>query len=384
MLELWLKYKASVKLLAWAAPQVHQWNRDRELVRSDDPDATEEELQQAAARASAANRVRLQLRLAEAQRQQACGDSEKLDEAESTVRSAFQITATASDGAGYVDCLDCLAQIYHDRGDYPGMQTLLEQGIHIEASLPHPNPARIARRMHGLAIARQLQGEDATAVLEKALELHEQELGEEHVETGSVLSDLGILHRAQGRLEEARACLEKAHKIHGRALSYTSLEAMRDVHFLSCTLAELGDVPAAVEVYDRALEVTDRIVGGDPDELAELQFDVAAMYVEWEHYAGARELLAMCLGTFKRKKGPRLAVALELAAHIEEISGRYLSAIAELERAAKIWQSCGPEKAEELAINLEYRAGLLDQLKRKDSANWLREKAVAARAGEMG
>ena len=125
-----------------------------------------------------------------------------------------------------------------------------------------------------------------------------------------------------------------------------------------------------------ALELMDRVdVGTDPEELAELQFDVAAMYVEWEHYAGARELLAMCLGTFKRKKGPRLAVAIELAAHIEEISGRYLSAIAELERAAKIWQACGPEKAEELATNLEYRAGLLDQLKRKDSANWLRERS---------
>jgi hypothetical protein len=42
------------------------------------------------------------------------------------------------------------------------------------------------------------------------------------------------------------------------------------------------------------------------------------------------------------------------------------------------------ERTGELATNLEYRADLLDQLKRKDSANWLREKAAEARAASAG
>ena len=113
--------------------------------------------------------------------------------------------------------------------------------------------------------------------------------------------------------------------------------------------------------------------------MAELQFDVASLYIEWGNYSRSRELLAMCLGTFRRKKGARLAVTYETLAHIEECSGRYADAVVELERAGKIWESCGPERVPELATNLEYRANLLDQLKRKDSANWLRERAAAAR-----
>jgi bifunctional pyridoxal-dependent enzyme with beta-cystathionase and maltose regulon repressor activities len=89
----------------------------------------------------------------------------------------------------------------------------------------------------------------------------------------------------------------------------------------------------------------------------------------------------MCIGTFKRKKGARLAVAYELLAHVEEYSGRFRDALVELERAAKAWETCGPERTVELATNMEYRAALLDQLKKKDSANWLREKAAEARAG---
>jgi bifunctional pyridoxal-dependent enzyme with beta-cystathionase and maltose regulon repressor activities len=73
-----------------------------------------------------------------------------------------------------------------------------------------------------------------------------------------------------------------------------------------------------------------------------------------------------------------------LAAHIEEYSGRFRDALAELERASKVWEVCGSERAEELAVNMEYRADLLDQMKRKDSANWLREKAAEARAAGAG
>ncbi len=158
-------------------------------------------------------------------------------------------------------------------------------------------------------------------------------------------------------------------------------EATRDLHNLAGSHEESGDIEAAAALYERALELKDRVVGSDQEELAEMQFSVARLYIEWGNFSRGRELLSMCIGTFKRKKGPRLAVAYETTAHIEECSGRYADALAELACAAKVWESCGRERTAELATNMEYRATLLDQMKRKDSANWLREKAAAARAG---
>lgn len=390
MLELWLKFK----LFAWAVPLLQQWlsrgefNReegDRHLKARNFVEA-ESHLKDAvdefgASGGSPTVRIRMQLQLAEAQRKQGKDDPSKIDEAEATIRAALDLTARIANPSGYVLCIDALAEVFHDRAEYPTMQSLLEEGVRIEAAMPHPDPIRMARRIQRLGIARHLQGEDGIPALEKAIELFEQSHGEDHLETGGALSAAGILYRAQGLQEDAQRCLRRSLKIHERELGFHSPEAMRDLHNLAGSHEESGDIEAAAALYERVMELMDRVVGKDQEDLAEMQFSVAGLYIEWGNFSRARELLSMCIGTFKRKKGARLAVAYETAAHIEEYSGRYPDALAELARAAKIWESCGPERTAELVTNMEYRASLLDQMKKKDSANWLREKAAAARAG---
>lgn len=394
MIELWLKFKLSAKLVAWAAPLIQQWlkageyNReegDRQLKAHNFAEA-EERLKLAvdefgASGGSPTARIRLQLQLAEAQRKQGPEDPAKIDEAEQTIRTALELTARISNPSGYVQGVDALAEVYYDREDYQAMQSLLEEGVRIEAAMPHPDPIRMARRIQRLGIARHLQGEDGIPALEKALGLFEDIYGADHRQTAGALSEAGILYRAQGRHEEAQNCLRRALRIHEREFGSDSPEATRDLHNLAGSHEESGDIEAAAALYERALELKDRIVGSDQEELGEMQFSMAQLYIEWGNFSRARELMSMCIGTFKRKKGPRLAVAYETSAHIEEYSGRYTDALQELSRAAKIWESCGPERTAELATNMEYRASLMDQLKKKDSANWLRERAAAARAG---
>jgi hypothetical protein len=66
---------------------------------------------------------------------------------------------------------------------------------------------------------------------------------------------------------------------------------------------------------------------------------------------------------------------------VEECSGRYLEAVAELARAGKVWESCGDARRMELAENLEHRAELLDQLRKRSEASWLRERAAELTQG---
>jgi tetratricopeptide (TPR) repeat protein len=394
MLELWLKFKLSAKLVAWAAPLIQQWLREGDYNREEgDRQLKARNFVEAEIRlkdaidefgvggGSPTARIRLQLQLAEAQRKQMADHPAKLDEAEATVRTALELTARISNPSGYVQCVDALAEVFHDRGDFPAMQSFLEEGVRIEAAMPHPDSIRMARRIHRLGIARHLHGDDGIPALEKAIALFEQSHGEDHVETAAALSEAGILYRAQGLHEDAQRCSRRALAIHGKEYGADSPEATRDLHNLASSHEESGDIEGAAALYERAMELKDRVVGGDQEELAEMQFSVAGLYIEWGNLSRARELMSMCIGTFKRKKGARLAVAYETLAHIEEYSGRYTDALAELARATKIWESCGPERVGELATNMEYRASLLDQMKKKDSANWLRERAAAARAG---
>ena len=207
------------------------------------------------------------------------------------------MTARVSNPSGYVQCLDALAEVFHDRGNYRAMQILIEEGVRIEASMPHPDPTRMARRVYRLGIVRDLQGQDGIPALKKAVELHEQTFGEDHLETGGVLSSAGIRYRAEGRHEEARFYLSRALRIHQQEIGPDSPEAIRDLQNLAGSYEETGDIDSAATYYERALELKDRNCGTNQEELAEMQFDVARLYINWGNYCRARELLAMSIGT---------------------------------------------------------------------------------------
>ena len=53
----------------------------------------------------------------------------------------------------------------------------------------------------------------AVSDVEKAVAIHEQTYGEDHVETARLLTDLGCIHRAQGNHAEAQKILRRALRI---------------------------------------------------------------------------------------------------------------------------------------------------------------------------
>ena len=331
---------------------------------------------------SVPKRVRLRLQLAEAQRRQAqSGDDEfdctKLADAEATIRTAIEHAARVSDRTGYVLCLDALAEVFADQNNYPAVEKVMQDAIVIESQLPHPDPVRMARRTHRLGIAHHKNGrsEDAIPALEKALAMHEEVYGENHIETARLAGEVGAVHRAQGTHDQAQAHLRRALRLYENECGADSPQAIRVLHHLAGSLEEAGDIDGAAAQYERALLLKQRVIGGNMDDLAEMQFGIAGLYITWGNYSRARELLTEAIGTFRRKGGPRLAVSHETLGHVEECSGRYHDAVREFARGAKVWEGCGPARAAELAENLKHRAEILDMLRKKNEASWLREKA---------
>ena len=377
-----------LKSLKWSAvrtPNVDAWTIDRNWSRAEgerllkahqyeDAEPYLEEAVQDADRSgmSAAKRVRLRAQLADVQRRIG-----KLPEAEANLRKAIQVAAGSSDSSGYLLCLDSLADVFFAQGNYDAAEKVSQEGVRIESTLPHPDPMRMARRVHRLGMSRYREGRsgDAIAALQKGLELHEQAYGEEHEETGRVLSELGAIYRAEGLHTEAQACLRRSLRFHQNSFGTDDSRTIHDLHQLAGSLEESGDMEAAAREYERVMELKHRVLGRDMDEIAEMQFSLASLYMGWGTYPRARELLLECIGTFKRTAGPRLAVAYEMLAQVEEFSGRFHDAVRELDRAGRVWEKCG-DRNTELAANLEYRAELLEQLRRKREAAWLRERAA--------
>ncbi len=298
------------------------------------------------------------------------------------MRSAIALAANTGDGNGYVQCLDALADIFSSQGNFAAVEKVTQDALQVEAGLPHPEPMRMARRVHRLGIARHQAGRlaDAIPTFEKAVALHEASFGPDHRETGNQMLALGVVHRAQGNHTEAEHYLRRALKIHERTCGMQSKEAIEDLHHLAGALEDAGNLEAAAGQYERALSFKHRSIGGDLNDLAQLQFGMAGLYIKWQNYSRSRELLMEAVSSFRRKGGVQLAVGYETLAFVEEYSGRYTDAVKELERAGAVWDSLRPEHLPELIRNLEHRAELLEMLRKKGEAGWMRERIARLQA----
>src|SRR5258708_3270176 len=112
--------------------------------------------------------VRLPLLLAQAQREQS-----KLDSAEETARAALAIAVQSKDLSLYTQCLDGLADVYKVQENFPALEAVAGEALHIEQSLARPDPKRLAGRMRHLGLAQNRNGRpgEGLASLENALTL---------------------------------------------------------------------------------------------------------------------------------------------------------------------------------------------------------------------
>lgn len=348
--------------------------------------------------APAKQRIRLRLEMADAKRRTANlnDPAEKIQaqrilaSAEAIARFAIQIAADAGDKEEYVNCLDTLAEIFADQQAYPELEKAEEEAVRLGAQLDHPDPLRMAKRVHRLAHARHKNGhgEHSLPALEKSIQLHEQNYGPASIEMADLRYEAGTIYRAEHQHDKAQECFRRAMNIHIREEGFESPEATKNMHQLAGSLEESGDLDGAAAIYERCLTMQLRKIGVQHiDEVATMQYSLANLHVGWGNLARARELLTDSIGVFKRDGGVRLAVAHETLAQIEERTGRYNSALTELESAAKVWKKCEGRTAE-LLRNLNYQVDLLDQLRKVRQVEWLRreiteiEQAAAAPEGE--
>lgn len=331
---------------------------------------------------SAKHRIRFRLELADTQRrvaqQSRDGSDELLAAAEATARQAIAIAAESRDAEEYVNCLDALADIFTDKQDFVALEAIEQEALRRGAALTHPDALRMAKRVHRLAVARHKLGnhQDALPALEKSVAMHEQSWGADSIEMAGLLYEAGCIYRAQAEHEKAQDCLRRSLRIHEQTYGALSTESGAVLQQLAGSYEDSGDLDKAAAQYERCLMLKLREIGVQHlEETAMLQYSLANLHAGWGNLPRARELMSDCIGSFKRDGGSRLAVAYEMLGQIEERSGRYHSAIRELENGGKVWEKIG--RNTELANNLNYRADLYEQLRKFKEANYLRDRASA-------
>ena len=333
------------------------------------------------------NRIlRVTLQLAEVQKRQAAlpaadPEGEWIGAAEQSARQAVEQAVQANDSEGYVEALTLYAQILGEQNRWDAAEGALLEALR-RGGTATIGPAAIQRRhLLGVALHKQHRHAEAAEALEQALEIQKSSVGRESVETANLVAATGKIFRAQGDQDRAQDYLRAALRVHRDLLGETSREVFEDLLNLGGSLEDAGDLEGAAGQFEMALQIRHRQLGvSHLEPLAEMQFSLANLYAGWDNYSRARELLAECIGTFRRTGGARLAVCYETLAQVEEASGHHSTALRELENASKAWEKCGRDRIVELTNNLEYRADLLDDMRKPGQAAWLRERAAKLRA----
>jgi tetratricopeptide (TPR) repeat protein len=307
------------------------------------------------------------------------GDA-KLSQAEQAAREAIGLAAEVNNVSVYVLALDALSEIFAARNNWPAVEKATEEAQRLAAHSPRPDPLQAAHRVHLLGTARHFNGrpEEAIDALDTALLLHEKTYGPDHLKTADVLLEIGKVFRSQGQHEAAQEYLQRAYRIRRAQLGEATPEVVEVVQHFAMSLHESGDMEGAVEEFERLLVLKELQLGvQNIEQLAEIQYSMATYFTEWGKFARARELVTEAVGVFRCSGGVRLAVSQETLGQLEEVRGHYTRALEELEAAAKVWESLGPNRVRELVRNMEYRADLLEEMGRHEEAAQLRAKALA-------
>src|SRR5579863_4871525 len=140
---------ALINIFAWSWPRIDKWNKQRnrytvageQHMQVGNYGEAEKSFELAAAEAERrgspwTRQSTILLNLADARRK-----SGKLQEAEQTVRRAMALVVEngGQTGPAYGACLDRLASVFEDQGNYPQAQIALREALAVEQSQPKPN-----------------------------------------------------------------------------------------------------------------------------------------------------------------------------------------------------------------------------------------------------
>lgn len=322
-------FRLSMRVAEWAAPHIEEWHRKRNLDRNEGQrhlkagNWPEAEVHFATALAegkhSGQKRWEMLVGLAAAQRGQ-----RKLDSAEETACLAAELGRTAGNHGWQMQSLNELADIQLTREDYVSAQNTAEAILSREGARPKPDKGTLAgaARKLGIALAKADNRTEAAAAFQQAVQLSEEALGKDHVDTARNLTELGSLYGSQGNHAEAQRCLRRAVEIHRASSGGDSAETSQSLLLLANSLSASGDPDAACSEYERVLKLREQQIGANPEETLDAQINLARLYIEAGRTPAARELLILTVGKLDRRGGPRLISALELMVQAEQLSGR--------------------------------------------------------------
>ncbi len=212
-------------------------------------------------------------------------------------------------------------------------------------------------------------------------------LGENHPDTAGSYNNLGYLWRAMGDLAAARSCYEKALEITRRLLGNEHPRTAISLDNVGYILQRMGDLAAAQSCYDQALEIFHRVLGEDHPDTARSLTNLGLVLMEEGLFAAACPYLERALSIHRRLFGndhPCTAVSLDNLGHLMKNMGDMTAASSCYEEAMEIFRRALGEDHPDTATCRNNLGCLLRDMGELAAARMHLEQALAVRRRVQG
>ena len=192
---------------------------------------------------------------------------------------------------------------------------------------------------------------------EKALKIGAQILGIDHTDTIEYRRSWGVALQDQGELTKAQEVFEQVLNILDHMAEADPITLAETRHNLATLLDELGNKPAALQLYTLALTTFEQ--HGQTDSVACVHNDLAALYYDEKQYPEAEESYRRALTLMEQVRGSDhrdIALILDNVGELYTTQEKFELALPLYERALTIWERVVGPNSPDTALTLQHLA----------------------------
>ncbi len=222
-----------------------------------------------------------------------------------TVTQTIEQYQIVSKEAGHL--LSKTASYLRERAQYSEAEPLLVRALSIHEQHSGVDHLDTARSLSNLAELYRQQGkyEQAEPLFQRALSIREQRLGAGHSDTARNMNNLAILYWQQGKFEQAEPLFQRTISIYEQISRADHPDTARSLNGLANLYLQQGKFELAEPLYLRALTTWERHLGSDHPHTAACRNNLAELYRQQDKFELAEPLFQQALSIFEQLLGAK-------------------------------------------------------------------------------
>ena len=183
------------------------------------------------------------------------------------------------DAAAADDLVELADQLEQTQSDYTRALEMLERALEIKQSLQPVAPTEVARIFHrtGWVLYRMERLDEALTWTQQALDVRVSKLGD-HSDVSASHNNIALIHKKQGKFEEAVACYQKALEIDRKVAGDETLEVATGLMNLGSVFRSMGDFEKSLEHHQQSLDLKINLLGPKHEEVAKSQLNIGLLF----------------------------------------------------------------------------------------------------------